>query len=60
MEYEPILAFFQGFELCFEVDPDPHPGEKSGDPDPHQGYKSNPDADPQNWTEFNIPGGSSP
>jgi hypothetical protein len=38
MEYEPILALFQGFELLFgssDLDPDPHPVEKP-DSDPHQ------------------------
>jgi hypothetical protein len=38
MEYEPILALFQGFELFSwgkDLDPDTHQGEKS-DPDLHQ------------------------
>jgi hypothetical protein len=38
MEFEPILALFQGFEPFLSSDlnpnPDPHQGEKS-DPDPH-------------------------
>jgi hypothetical protein len=55
MEYEPILAFFQGFEPFLEartsVDSDSHQGEKS-DPDQHQIKNRNPDphqrdADPQ-------------
>ncbi len=38
MEYEPILALFQGFGPLFKaMDLDPHP-------DPHQGEKSNPNA----------------
>jgi hypothetical protein len=40
MEYEPVLALFQGFEHLFgsldlDPDPDPHQVEKSN-PDPHQ------------------------
>jgi hypothetical protein len=38
MEYEPVLALFQGFEHLFgslDLDPDPHQIEKSN-PDPHQ------------------------
>jgi hypothetical protein len=56
MEYEPILALFQGFEPLFDSeDLDPDQGEKSNPdphqikiririrPDPYQGDKSDPD-----------------